>query len=113
MSKDVLKFLTYFTSIDRIRRCIEDKTRRVLLIKTISDNNDIIAGRLYISEHNAYIVLFSWHVKGFENLIKPYVSCTRLLTCPHADMGDEIMTIYHITGIRNKDYVSDLKRDTE
>ena len=113
MNKELLKFFTYFTDIDRIRRCIKDKTRRILLQQTTSDDNLIVAGRLYISEHSAYIVLFPWHVRGFENLIKPYVSCTRLFTCPKADMGGEIMTIYHITGIRNKDYVSDLKRDTE
>lgn len=55
------------------------------------------------------MILYPWHVKAFESLVKPYVSCTRLLTYLQADIGGDIITIYHITGMRNKDYVSDFK----
>lgn len=111
MTKGLLKFFTYFTSIDRIRSCVKDRTRRVLLHRLNPDNtNDfIIVGKLYISEHNAYIVLSSWHIKGFNKLIKPYVHCTKLLTYQRRDMDDELNIIYHIIGIKSIDYVSDFK----
>ena len=111
MNKELLKFFTYFTCIERLRSCVKDKTRRTLLgIRYPWNANDYtVVGNLYISEHNAYIVLSSWHVKNFESLVKPYVYCTKLLTYPRAGMEDEINTIYHITGVRNKDYVSDFR----
>lgn len=115
MTKDLLKFLTYFTDIDRIRICIRDRTRRTILSRRYPSNaNEIsLVGKLYISDHNAYIVLSSWHIPGFEKLIKPYVSCTKVLTYLRTDMDDEITTIYHITGIRNTNYVSDFGYDKE
>lgn len=108
MNKELLKFFTYFTDISRIRTCIRDRTRRIILNRRYPSNSNEISlvGKLYISEGNAYIVLSPWHVLGFEKLIKPYVSCTKVLT---TDMDDEVTTIYHITGMRNKDYVSDFK----
>lgn len=115
MNKELLRFFTYFTSIDRIRICIKDKTRRTILSRRYPSNaNEItLVGKLYISERNAYIVLSSWHVLGFEKLIKPYVSCTKVLTYLRMGMDDEITTIYHITGIRDTNYVSDLGYDKE
>lgn len=110
MNKELLKFFTYFTSTDRIRKCIKDRTRRVpLAYPHTRSNNFTMVGKLSISEHNAYIIVFPWHVKGFESLVKPYVSCTRLLTYQQTDMEGDITTIYHITGIRDKKYVSDFK----
>lgn len=111
MNKELLKFFTYFTDIDRIRTCIKDRTRRIILSRRYPSNaNEIsLVGKLYISERNAYIVLSSWHVSGFKKLIEPYVYCTKVLTYLRADMDDEITTIYHITSIRNTDYVSDFK----
>lgn len=112
MNKELLKFLTYFTSTHRIRHCIENKTRRaVLAYPSNAISNFTRVGKLCISEHNAYIIVFPWHVEGFESLVKPYVSYTRLLTYPQADIGGDIITIYHITGMRNKDYVSDFKEN--
>ena len=114
MNKDLLKFLTYFTSTDRIRYCIENRTRRaVLAYPSNAISNFTRVGKLCISEHNAYIIVFPWHVNGFESLVKPYVSCTRLLTYQQTDMEGDITTIYHITGIRNTNYVSDLGYDKE
>ena len=115
MNKDLLKFLTYFTDIDRIRICIRDRTHRTILSRRYPSNaNEIsLVGKLYISEHNAYIVLSSWHILGFKKLIEPYVYCTKVLTYPRTDMDDEVTTIYHITGIRNTNYVSDLGYDKE
>lgn len=113
MNKELLKFFTYFTSIARLRKCIKDRTRRVTLgFPSTSNNNFTVVGKLCISEHNAYMVLYPWHVKAFESLVKPYVSCTRLLTYPQADIGGDIITIYHITGMRDKDYVSDFTGNT-
>ena len=111
MTKELLKFLTYFTSTNRIRICIRDKTRSALLNRRNPDNINefIMVGKLYISEHNAYMVLSSWHIAGFKKCIEPYVYCTKIFTYPRADMGGELDTIYHITGIRNTDYVSDFE----
>lgn len=111
MTKDLLKFLTYFTCKERLRTCVKDRTRGVLLgiQYPYNANEYTVVGRLYISKRNAYIVLSSWHVKNFERFVKPYVDCTKLLTYPRAGMEDEINIIYHITGVRNKDYASDFK----
>lgn len=111
MNKGLLKFFTYFTDIDRIRRCVRDRTHRTILSRRYPSDSDELSllGKLYISEHNAYIVLSSWHVAGFNKLIKPYVHCTKLLTYNRADMEDEVTTIYHITGIKSIDYVYDFK----
>lgn len=111
MPRDLLRFFTYFTTIDRIKSCIKDKTRKVLLGRRYPciNNEYTVVGKLYISEHNAYVVLSSWHISGFKKLIEPYVYCTKILTYPRADMDDELNTVYHITGIRNTDYISDFK----
>lgn len=111
MDKGLLRFFTYFTSIERIRHCVKDRTRRVLLGRQNPDNTNefIVVGKLYISEHNAYMVLSSWHISGFKEYIEPYVYCTKLFAYPRADMDDELNIVYHITGIRNTDYVSDFE----
>lgn len=113
MTKELLKFFTYFTCIERLRICVKDKTRRILLARCYPCNTNeyTVVGKLCVSEHNAYIVLSSWHVKGFERLVKPYVNCIKLLTYPQIDMENELNIIYHITGIRNKDYASDFGYD--
>jgi hypothetical protein len=111
MTKGLLKFFTYFTSIDRIKHCVKGRTRGALLHRLNPDNtNDfIVVGRLYVSEHNAYIVLSPWHIKGFNKLIKPYVHCTKLLTYQRRGTDDAFNIIYHITGIKSIDYVYDFK----
>lgn len=110
MTKGLLKFFTYFTTVDRIKHCVKDRTRGVLLgIRKRSTNDFTVVGRLYISEHNAYMILSSWHIWGFKKYIESYVYCTKLLTYPRADMDDELNIIYHITGIKSIDYVSDFK----
>ena len=111
MDRDLLKFFTYFTTIDRIRSCVKNRTRRVLLGRRYpyGSSEYTMVGKLYISEHNAYLVLSSWHITGFNKLIKPYVHCTKLFTYYRTDMDDELNVIYHITGIRNTDYVSDFE----
>ena len=111
MNKDLLKFFLCFTKPVRLNKALKDKTLRVLLGRRYLDNpNDFtVVGKLYISENNAYMVLSSWHLAGFHKLVEPYVSCTKLLTYQRADMDDEIITVYHITGIKSIDYVYDFK----
>lgn len=110
MTKGLLKFFTYFTTVDRIKHCVKDRTRGVLLgIQKPNTNDFTVVGRLYISEHNAYMILSPWHIRGFKEYIEPYVYCTKLLAYPRAVMDDELNTIYHITGIKSTEYVYDFK----
>ena len=111
MSKGVLKFLTYFTNSNRLRYCIKNKSHGILLDRRYPSNstNYHLVGRLYLSEHNAYIVVSPWHQGNFDKLIKPYAFCTKVLAYQVNVEG--ITCIYHITGIRNKDYVSDFKEN--
>ena len=109
MNKGLLRFFTHFTSIERIKHCIKDRTCGVLLgTRKHSTNDFIVVGRLYVSEHNAYMVLSSWHTWGFKKYIEPYVYCTKLFAYPRADMHDELNIVYHITGIKDSSYVSEL-----
>ena len=108
MDKEVLKFLTYFTRLSRINTCIKDKTVRALLCRRIPkySKETSAVGRMYISEREIYIVMYSWHKDAFDRFVKPYIECTKLLTI--LDAYDETVYFYKITGIKDYNYVSEL-----